>query len=69
VLPFSAALLDAASLPDFTATKSKLMATINDLPYDYDTDDHIHKDFPARDRALAILRRFDGLVYVDKLSN
>jgi len=69
VLPFLAALLDAANLPDFTATKSKLMATINDLPYDYDTDDHVHKDFPARARALAILRRFDGSVYVEKLND
>jgi len=42
------------------------MATINDLPYDYNTDDHVHKDFPARDRALAILRRFDVFFYMLK---
>ena len=67
VLPFSAALLDAASLPDLT--KSKMVATINGLPYDYDTDEHVHKNFPDRNRALEILRRFDGSVYVEKFNN
>jgi len=69
VLPFSAALLDAASLPDQTATgfrQAKSMAASNDHPYDYNTGEHIHKNFPARERQLAILRRFDGTVYIDK---
>jgi len=46
VLPFSAALLDAASLPDLTtnnARQAQSMAAINDHPYDYITEDHIHK--------------------------
>ena len=53
VLSFSAALLDAASLPNLT--QSNMVAPINDLPYDYDNDEHVHKDFPDRKRALDIL--------------
>jgi len=70
VLPFAAAFLDAASLQDFSGTnsgQSQSMATIQERPYEYDTD--VHKNFPARRRALAILRRFDRSVYVDKLNN
>jgi len=46
-----------------------VVATINGLPYDYDNDEHIHKNFPDRNCTLAILRRFDGVVYVDKLND
>jgi len=46
-----------------------LIAAINDLPYDYNTEDHIQNIFPARERALAILRRIDGSVYVEKLND
>jgi len=72
VLSFSAALLDAANLPDLTPIgnlQAQSMAAIGDCPYDYSTEEHIHKNFPAPERALAILRRFDGTVYVDKLND
>ena len=71
VLPFSAAMLDAASLSDLTTTsnlRAHLIAAIGECPYDDDTQEHIHKEFPARERTYAILRRFDDTVYDDKLN-
>ena len=65
-------MLDAANLPDLSTTntrRAQSMAAIGEYPYDYNSQEHIHKDFPARERALAILRRFDSTVYVDKLDN
>jgi len=46
VLPFSAALLDAASPPDLTTTSARQaqsMAAIGEHPYDYNSEEHIHK--------------------------
>jgi len=51
VLPFSAAILDAANLSDLTTTSTRQaqsMAAIGERPYDYNTEEHVHKNFPAR---------------------
>jgi len=72
VLPFSAAILDPSSIPNMVpiwhAAKS-LAAIHNATPYNYDTDLHIGLNFPLRQRALAILNKYDGTVLVDKLVN
>ena len=65
ILPFTAAILDATSIP-------KLTDDANPKPirdYDYDTPLHIDPKFPLRERALNILRKFDKSVLVDHLDN
>ena len=65
-------MLDATNLPDLTPLsnlQAQPMTAINESPYDYNTGKHIHKDFPARERALSILRRFNGTVCVENLDN
>jgi len=68
VLPFAAAMLDASGLPTSYLDRNHSVASIEEK-YDFDSVNHIHKDFPLRARALKILNYYDSKVYVDKLNN